>query len=413
MHPDWKPQQRSRKAGPATTVTRMLALGVLLLAVACGSERGMDGLAPTPDEAVDRAGVDESGASVPQGQDAVSRAQSALATGDPNDPMLRMRLGDAYRALGQDDAALKEYLWCFDEGEQHGEGFHGVRLSFLLSYIEELGRRYPPAMTALFERRDAAEKRIVDGAAEYDDIAVFSSINRALDEDESTIALYERVKESGRLSAPTLQAFGEQVFDLLLDARRYQRILDEYDVVGRADQRFETYETFMPLFEDLDAILKNAGDSISDRMRDEIAEIAQDEELQEQIRQSQQDLLRQEVASAYEVLIGTGMFDEAAVVAQRLVGSLDDADTRHALARAGYRTGSPIEANIAQAREAFALTDGDDLDMVDTLARVLATLGERDEAIAIARSGLEKATTRQDRKRMEDCLAYCERSSGA
>ena len=129
------------------------------------------------------------GESVLRGENAVSRAQTALAAGDPNDPMLRMRLGDAYRELGKDEAALKEYLWCFDEGEQHTDGFHGVRLSFLLSDIEELGRRYPPAMTALLERRERAEERIVDGSAEYDDIAVFSSINRALDEEESTIAV--------------------------------------------------------------------------------------------------------------------------------------------------------------------------------------------------------------------------------
>ena len=390
---------RSRQTGPATTATRMLALSVLLLAVSCEGERG-----------VDRAAIDGSSESA---QEAVFRAQSALAAGDPNDPMLRMNLGNAYRTLGQDEAALKEYLWCFDEGEKHGEGFHGVRLSFLLSYIEELGRRYPPALTALSERRRRAEQRIVDGSAEYDDIAVLSSINTTLDEDESTIDLYDRVKDAGLLSRLTLSAFGEQVFDLLVDAKRYQRILDEYDVVARVDKRFETYETSMVAYEDFDAMLAAAGDSISDRMRDEFAKIIADEDMQERLRQSQRIVLRRGVASAYEVLIGTGMFDEAAAVAERLVRSLDDADTRHALARAGYRTGSPIKANVAQAREAFAMTDGDDLDMVDTLARVLATLGERDEAIAVARSGLEKATTRRDRKQMEDCLAYCERSGGA
>lgn len=239
------------------------------------------------------------------------------------------------------------------------------------------------------------------------------TINRALDEDESTIALYDRVKESGRLSALNLQAFGERVFGLLVEARHYQRVVDEYDVVARVDKEFETCETSMAAYEDFDAILAAAGDSISDRMRDEFAKISADKDMQERLRQSQRYLLRRGVAAAYEVLIGTGMFDEAAVVAQRLVGSLDDADTRHELARAGYRTGPPIEANVAQAREAFAMTGGDGLDIVDTLARVLATVGERDEAIAVARSGLEKATTRHDRKRMEDCLAYCERSGGA
>ena len=84
----------------------MLALGVLVFAASCERERGVEDPDPTPDGAVDRAKIDESGQSVPPGQDAVARAQSALAAGDANDPMLRMNLGDAYRALGQDEAAL-------------------------------------------------------------------------------------------------------------------------------------------------------------------------------------------------------------------------------------------------------------------------------------------------------------------
>lgn len=338
--------------GPAI---RMLALGGLLLAMSC----------------------DEAGESALRVENAVSRAQSALASGDPNDPMLRMRLGDAYREAGQDEAALKEYLWCFDEGEQHTVGFHGVRLSFLLQDIEQLGRRYPPAMTALFERRRAAEKRIVDGSAEYDDVAVFWSINWALDEPESTIALYDRVKNAGLLSAPALKALANKCFNLLVDAKRYQRVVDEYNVIARVDHEFETYETTMAAYEDFDATLEAAGDAISDRMRNEFAKIMADQDGQERLRQSGRDMLRRGVAPAYEVLIGTGLFDDAAVVAERLVENLDDADTRNALAWAGYLTGSPIDANVAQAREAFAMTEGEDFAIVDTLARVLATRGTR------------------------------------
>ena len=353
---------------------------------------------------------DEAGESALRSENAVSRAQSALAAGDPNDPMLRKDLGNAYREMGQDEAALKEYLWCFDEGEQHEESLHGVRLSFLLSDIEELGRRYPPAMTALLERRQRAEERIVDGSAEYDDIAVFSSINRTLDEDQSTIALYDRVKDAGRLSALTLQAFANRCFDLLVDAKRYKRIMDEYNVTARVDRKFEMYETSMRFYEDFDAVLEKAGDAISDRTREQLAKIVADEDKVAQIAEAQRDMLRRDVASAYEVLVGTALFDEAAVVAQRLVKSLDDADTRNALARAGYLTGSPIDANVAQAREAFWMTGGEDFAIVDTLAPVLATRGERDEAVAVAQSGLERAKTRRDRDRMQACLDYCKGS---
>ena len=369
----------------------MLALTGLLLAVSC----------------------DEAGESALRGENAVTRAQAALAAGDANDPMLRMRLGRAYGELGQDDAALKEYLWCFDEGEQHAESFHGVRLSFLLGDIEELSRRYPPAMAALIERRRAAEQRIVDGSASYDDVAVFSSINETLDENESTIVLCGRVKDSGLLAPVTLQALVSQCFHLLVDAKHYERVVAEYDPVARAERAFVMYETTTGAFAKIDALVDGSGDSISDDMRREVARIAADEELQEQVRQSLRDMLLWSVVPAYQALIGASLFDEAAGVGDRLVGSLDDANTRNALAWAGYLTGSPIEANVNQAREAFAMTSGEDLAIVDTLARLLATRGERDAAVEIARSGLERAKTKRDRERMQACLDYCQDSRDA
>ena len=141
-------------------------------------------------------------------------------------------------------------------------------------------------MTALLERRQRAEERIVDGSAEYDDIAVFSSINETLDENESTIALCERVKDSGLLAPVTLQALASQCFLLLIDAKRYERVVAEYDPVARVEKAFLMYETTTSTFEKIDALLDGAGDSISDDMRRQVAKVAADEDLQEQIRQS-------------------------------------------------------------------------------------------------------------------------------
>lgn len=86
---------------------------------------------------------------------------------------------------------------------------------------------------------------------------------------------------------------------------------------------------------------------------------------------------------------------------------LDDAESHNALAWAGYLTGAPVEANLAQARRAFELTGGENIAIVDTLARVLATLGHRDEAISVAQEGLAKASTTRDRRTMEACLEHC------
>ena len=93
------------------------------------------------------------------------------------------------------------------------------------------------------------------------------------------------------------------------------------------------------------------------------------------MRQSAKDMLRRDVASSYQVLIGAGRLDEATAVAQRLTEEFDDAESQNALAWAGYLTGAPVEANPAQARRAFEMTGGDNIAIIDTLARVLAALG--------------------------------------
>ncbi|MCY3838099.1 MAG: hypothetical protein OXH09_05555 [Gammaproteobacteria bacterium] len=83
------------------------------------------------------------------------------------------------------------------------------------------------------ERRQAAEQRIVDGSAEYEDIAVYTSINRVFDDQEATLALYGRVKDEGSLDGLTLNSFKNTCFDLLVDAKRYGRIVEEYDAGAR------------------------------------------------------------------------------------------------------------------------------------------------------------------------------------
>lgn len=59
------------------------------------------------------------------------------------------------------------------------------------------------------------------------------------------------------------------------------------------------------------------------------------------------------------------------------------------------------------------MTGGEDLRVVDTLARLLASFERHDEAITIAEAGLEQAETKAERELMNTCLEYCrEQSAG-
>src|SRR4051794_16091870 len=121
------------------------------------------------------------------GRDSLARARGKVEGESRNDPMLRMRLGDALAEKGQVEEALAEYLWCFDHGLEHGRGFHGVRLSSLLKRIVRLGHKNPAAPSELRDRRDAACRRLEGESASFKTAMEFAALNTALDEAKRTV----------------------------------------------------------------------------------------------------------------------------------------------------------------------------------------------------------------------------------
>ena len=329
----------------------------------------------------------ELSASVIAGDNAVIRAQRALAQGDENDPMLRMELGDAYREMSRYDEALREYLWCFDEGAVHDPAYAGVRLSFLLGDIAGLGASFAPARDALVERRDAAKRRILDGETGDEAATVFARINDRLGEGAATLVLFDGLKDSDVLHTEAARALVREAFDLLVETGRYGEIVAHLDVPGRAAFHLRMFDDEVRREEDTKA---KFGEAMFEAYRD-----------------VQARLTRQSVAACYQVLVGVGEHVEAESIAAKLIERLDDAETLNALAWAGYLTGSPVDGSLAMAREAHAQTGGDNLHIVDTFARLLAVMGHRDEAISITEAGLAKATSDDDRTLMERCLEYC------
>jgi RNA polymerase sigma factor (sigma-70 family) len=119
---------------------------------------------------------------------------------------------------GQKPEALKEYLWCFDEGMVQVPSFIGVRVSYLLRDITDLGKIYPPALAALRERRDAFEKQLMRVPVEYPAASPYVGINKHLGETERTMALLDQFAR-GELRWKLLARL---VYDDLIERRRYQ-----------------------------------------------------------------------------------------------------------------------------------------------------------------------------------------------
>ncbi|MFN0242163.1 MAG: thioredoxin family protein [Planctomycetota bacterium] len=162
------------------------------------------------------------------GKTALVQAKEALA-GRENDPMARKRYASALARATKYDEALAEYLWCFDQGAQASPSFTGVRLSFLLGDIVRLGDLHPPALQALRDRRDAAEARIVAGAGSDDDAQVACAINRDLEEEERTVALYDHLRKKGPITGKLRFSLGRAMLEPLVAQRRYAEVFELYD----------------------------------------------------------------------------------------------------------------------------------------------------------------------------------------
>jgi len=232
------------------------------------------------------------------GKNAVTRAKDKLV-GHEKDPMRRSEYANELARAGRDEEALVEYLWCFDQGQQERPSYSGVRLSFLLSDIVRFGKRYPPAITALEERRDAAEAKLVEGSDSFDDATVAIAINGALNAKQRNLALYDRVRATKPLAAHVKIAFSDELLELLVEARRYQDALDLFDSP-------ESYVT---------------GRIKLSRFRPTPKE-GQDEEMKKAMEQADQYMRTELVsrcAKMYEALLGAAKKDVAAKVADDLI----------------------------------------------------------------------------------------------
>jgi thiol-disulfide isomerase/thioredoxin len=255
------------------------------------------------------------------GNDSLARARKKLEGANANDPMLRMRYGDALAQKGRADEALSEFLWCFDHGLEHGPGFTGVRLSFLLSRIVQLGRTHPAALEELRKRRDAARTALEVGKADFHTAMGFTALNSNLGEPEQTLALYDRIKGDKSQPAMVRQYIVDQALDQLLKAKRYKEVVADSDTRTKVREliaRHEQTKGFLP---------NDAGLRV--RMKRRVSE---------------------QGAKYYEALLGAGNQTGAAEVAALLAG-FDPTDAYAPLIAAAKRAGDARAAS-ALAEEA-------------------------------------------------------------
>jgi len=148
--------------------------------------------------------------------DAVSAAPAA----SKDAVQARYDLARTLAQQGKDAEALAEYLWCYDEGMPGVASFAGVRNSYLIGSIAQLGRKHEPALLALRERRDAAEGRMAADPSNRGAAMDFASLNGALNENERTLKAFDALAGDD----PRRESLLTRAYDLLIKAKRYDDV---------------------------------------------------------------------------------------------------------------------------------------------------------------------------------------------
>lgn len=222
---------------------------------------------------------------------------------------VRQRL-DRARALARDGhsaAALEEFLWCYDVGTPQISSFSGVRAA-LTGEIAILGEDFPAALDALRQRRDLAEQRFLGGTGEFEEATALRWLNRALDESERNLRLYDSLPANDQRR----EELGRLLYDEFVETQRYEEAAKARPF-NQMSSHFEMFITRAPA--------RDATGAIATRNRRYAIENA---------------------ATDVEVLAATGDFAHAAELALRVLEYDDSPETvallKERAARAG-RTG--------------------------------------------------------------------------
>jgi len=128
-------------------------------------------------------------------------AAAGVATGEwspdllPGEkPDLRKILAEARQQTdsGHYKEALQRQLWFHNHAQEFGDAWqNSVRRTSALSDWVELGRRYPKAKRALLEIRDEKTRKIAAGQGYSELFLDVQAINRELEDEDATYALYK------------------------------------------------------------------------------------------------------------------------------------------------------------------------------------------------------------------------------
>lgn len=209
---------------------------------------------------------------------------------------------------GDYKAALAEYLWLYNEGMMQVRGFSGVRASFLLSKMVELGDIYPDAKKVLEYIRDENYKRILADSEDTSSLKDYLNINSAKGENGRNIDLLHKLLPDD----PRKRVIVGLTSNALREERLYSEIVEFRDV-SRALGEIALLQSQRPNFEESNN--KNMTEA------------------------SWNNTVARMMSNDVEIFAGAGKVDDAILLANRLLAYNRSDNTKALLIKALRRSG--------------------------------------------------------------------------
>lgn len=146
-----------------------------------------------------------------------ARARAAAAKDQDTYVQARFELAQVLMESGRNEESLADLLWLYDDGMKSRPEFTGVRASYLPAVLVVLGRRYPPAMAAVYRRFSQARQRLLGPDFTTNDAREYLALSRWTAKPGADLALFDSLRPSD----PRRRVLAPMLFDDFLDKRRY------------------------------------------------------------------------------------------------------------------------------------------------------------------------------------------------
>jgi tetratricopeptide (TPR) repeat protein len=250
----------------------------------------------------------------------------ALAPADKNDWQQILQDAKNLMTQGRYEESLQRYIWYHKHEPESGDAYQNVvRITSAISDWMELGRHYPKARQALIDIRNQETRQLKEGRGYADLFTDVQAINRELQEEDATYALYQTIREKDPQLAAECYFWVE---GLLVSKGEYQWC---YDHMGNPEFRFESiqrgYEGEISSQERMAETQERAKKMIAEMNQKHgwtNAPAYSPPDTSAMIRKSAADRFVGQTRQLIEILVATGHQADAEKIRDQAVAVLDD-----------------------------------------------------------------------------------------